>query len=349
MTLGLDDTFRAAHLRDMASRCSPVYRVFGALDAAPLDAETRAAVGRSLSAIADFAVWQELTVDPTALDASLEAVLRGDPLPAPEFAAAWHGALEASLPDRRSGNLVLRGFVGWMREAPPCLRPLLAGDLRVLFTHAAGLGEAGLRHVLSQLASVGPDGSEAAAGFVKAYAETDAEHVKATAALAAVALRGALPEALERLAAGVTLEAMMESQDACRILPALARACHAAESAAPGAGLHLVETVSRLAGPNTSPAYGLVRKMPRILARLPGPSAAAYLAGMDRLLQAAGPRLIGYVLDRLPAAYRKDAEEADARVDDAVSLALHGGTTAADWFLERRTSASTDSSALVER
>ena len=340
MTTDANPTRRTGHLQEMTVRCSPVYRLFAALDTAPLEPATRAAVARSLSAIADFAVWQELTVDPAALDASLDAILRGDPLPPTDLAAAWHRALEASLPDRRSGNLVLRGFVEWMRDAPPFLRPLLAGDLGSLFAHAADLGEAGMREVLTQLASVGADAIASAAAFVTAYTGTDAEHVRATAGLAAMALRAGRPQPLERLAASITLDAMMESQDACRLLPALARACGVAESGATGSGIHLLEAVSRLAGAHTSPAYGLVRKMPRILGRLPGHTAGAYLAGMGRLLEAAGPRLIGYVLDRLPGAYGKDPIEADAQVNDAVAFALNGGTTAADWFLERRTAAS---------
>lgn len=340
MTAGMDDALRSAHLAEMATRCSPVYRVFPALDASALDADARAAVRRALSAIADFSVWQEIHIDQPELDRSLDAVLRGDPLPPAAFAAAWRDALESSLPDRRSGALVLHGFVGWIQASPAFLRPLLTGDLGVLFAHAADLGDDGIRRVLADVGSVGPGLAEAAAAFVKTYAETDAAHFKAVASLAALALTQGRRDAMDRLVAGVTLDQMMESRDACRLLPALAAACTAAEAAAPGSAIHLLEAASRLADGHLSSTYGLVRRMPRILKRLPASVVGAYLAGSARLLEAAGPRLIGYVLDSLPGVFRKNAAEAETVVTDAAALALQGGTTAAEWYLERRTAAS---------
>lgn len=342
-----ESSFVAAHRAEMAQRCSPVYAWLEELErtAAP---EVRDAVVRHGAAIADLVVWQELTVDPEALASASRKALSGAVLPAEVLFAAWRSAAEESLPSRPACTTVLHAFVGWIESLPADVRTSFAVGIGPLCSFAAEIKEAGMAEVLDAVRQLGTaDRVAAMVAAMGTYRDTDAPNLLAICRLARVTLSSGRKDLLDRVPQVVSLEAMMDSRDAGRFLPALAAAAVAVQASSPALACEFVQLLLDTASQNVSSGYAAAVALPRAMKALAPDAAAAYVRGVAGVVGSAGIRLLGFCLKKLPAVYRRHgADKASAFVEQAVVVGRTQGATAAEWFLARRTAAAREALAL---
>lgn len=331
----------ARHLAELTAKKS---RLYGLLT--PVDGDASAADGgeggqRDLAAIVEFAVWQELSPDADRVRSCRDALAAGiEPLSPAAWLAAWRRAVEAGLPSRKACVKNLETYADWLAALPPLARPAVADGFPWLAPFTADLGKH-MKDVLHGIAAL--ERAETVARLMQtlgSYRETDADIVLGATRVAVALLRDGSADELAAIENVITVDQMLESADACRLLPELGKLVQAAGEQGDELAVDAIAAVRGIAAENVSSAYATAAAWRRMLGKYAPDVAAACLRGGRRITAAAGNRSIGFCTRALPRLYARHGNEAmEAFVTAACEIATQQGVTACLWFLERRTAA----------
>jgi hypothetical protein len=185
-----------------------------------------------------------------------------------------------------------------------------------------------------------PEKAERLMTSLKLYEETDANIMLGALRVASALIRAGESALLEELEKAVTLDEMMESHDACRLLPELGHLVQEVEPLGEGMVAIVVDAIVSSAKQNISSAFAATRSLRALPDSMSDDVAAACVRAIARILKAAGNRALGACARKLPKLYaRHGIDKMDAFIDAAAEVSTLYGTTAGIWFLERRTAA----------
>lgn len=330
------------HLDEMATGRSAVYRLSAYIEDLDIQAGELDAIAKETAAIAEFALWQELSVKEANLKGAAESLLALPGLEKAESFTGWRKALEGGIPSRPSCQLVLDGFAELVARIPETLRPAFVETLPSVARFLSDLKTAGVGEIVEALNSLEPTGhSEKYLETLSAYSDTDAMILQGASRLSHTALTAERQELIDRLRKAVTLEMMLESNDACRLLPAAAELCRKCDALNEGSGAIALNLVVVASEHSPSSAYSAVRSLKRTISKLPAEKAKSVLNSVTTLVDRAGIRTLGTALKLLPKLYGSHpVESVEAFVSAAAESGERYGTTSAEWFLLRKTKAS---------
>ncbi len=331
------DDLLARHRRALVKRF-PVYGLFDAVESSALPSDALAALRSDAARVAELAVAHEL--DGAPAEACARALLAGGADTSTARFAAWRRTLEAADPDRPGMALALGLFGHWLSVAPAAEAPLLAG-IAGIAPVLAELKADGVLDVVT-VAGSAPDPAAlwTAAG---AYGSTDGATVLGIIRLGARAQSWDQPALLDRLRVALPPERTDESRDAERFIPALAAFGERAVALGQAHGQAAVALALTLAENHVSSGYSVATDGRRVLDAMDAVTALAYLEDFGRLADTVGARVTGFGLKTLPGLYPKHgAARTRAFVQAAASVAEAYGTTAAQWFYERKTEVARD-------
>jgi len=340
----MDADLRTAHCSELVRAVSPAYTLFDLLANLELDTESRALTEKEVARFVDLVVFQEIDVRAVKVRACAEALLA---LPYPmsrRAIAAWCGTIEAAATSRRMMQEIAHGFDAWIAGLTPPVLEAALDLLPALGSVMPEIGADGVREILAALAEQKTrEARERLARALRAYGETTGPIVLACCRLGRRVSSTPRAAELDTLAETAPVAAMEESYDSERLLPALAALCDAAAAADPAAWEPAWTLGLRLAQQDHAGALRACRSMAKRLGHIGPDKTAACLDLSIRLLDALGPRVLGYCLRRLPGRIEKHGVETMQRfVQAAVEMAATRGITAAEAFLEQKTRAARD-------
>jgi len=205
----------------------------------------------------------------------------------------------------------------------------------------ADLGKDGIDLILDSVAKIEDEADvDIFLDCLKAYHETDAVILLGVCRLASMAIASGRGKIMSVLCAAVPVELMYSKRDARRIIPAAERTCGFAEEKQSGLGSRALALIAGVAGGDVSSAYIVAVRLRRILGKLPDGIMCPYLDDVYALTAAAGTRVTAFCLQELPSIYVKHGiDDATRFTGTATAIAERYGTTAAEWFLARKTKA----------
>ena len=120
----MNETLRQ-HLDEMATGRSRIYRLLVYMEDLEIPPEEREAILKEAAAIAEFVLWQELSVKEARLEAAAQSLLGLPGLGKAQSFAGWRKALEGGIPSRPSCQLMFDGFVELLARVPEACGRLL--------------------------------------------------------------------------------------------------------------------------------------------------------------------------------------------------------------------------------
>ncbi|MDP6526005.1 MAG: hypothetical protein QGI24_05310 [Kiritimatiellia bacterium] len=330
------------HLDEMATGRSGIYRLLVYMEDLEIPPEEGEAILKEAAAIAEFVLWQELSVKEVKLEAAAQSLLDLPGIGKAQSLAGWRKALEGGIPSRPSCQLMLDGFAELLARVPEALRPAVVEALPSVARFLADIKPAGLDEIVEALISLEPTGhAEKYLETLSAYSDTDAVILQGASRLSYTALTAGSPELIDRLKKAVTLEMMLESNDACRLLPAAAKLCKKCDALKAGSGAIALNLAVVASEHSPSSAYSSLRSLEKTVSNLPAEKAESLLKSVTTLVDRAGIRTLGTALKLLPKLYSgHSVETVEAFVNAAAESGERYGTTSAEWFLLRKTKAS---------
>jgi len=340
----MDADLRTAHCSELVRAVSPVYTLFDLLANLDLDAESRMLTEREVARFVDRVVFHEIDVKAVKVRACAEALLA---LPYPmsrNAIAAWCGTLEAAATSRRMMQEIAHGFDAWIAGLTPPVMEAALDLLPALGSVVPELGADGVREILAALSEqTTREDRDRIARALRAYGKTTGPIVLACCRLGRRVSPTPRAAELDTLVEKLPVATMEESYDSERLLPAMAALCDAAAAAEPDAWEPAWRLGLRMAREDHASALRTCRSASKILGGIGPGKAAAYLDLSLRLLDALGPRVLGYCLRRLPGQIEKHGIETMQRfVQAAAGMAVTRGITAAEAFLDLKTRAARD-------
>jgi hypothetical protein len=331
----------AAHARDLVALGMKAYGLFPALEAAIAEPAALQSARREVAALVDFMTWQELSVEDAGLHRALAGSLALSPPGPGESLRAWNAAVQAALPSRTACKMLCVRFPEWCAATAPTARAAFIEALTAAAPYVNELGDRGVAVLREGVeAAVAAGCADGYVGFLKTYREADAAIVLGAAKTARAAVDAGATDLLPALAAAVSMDELMESRDACRLLPAMGNLLPAFVKDSTALTAPLLRAVLHTAQASPSSAYGLCRGLLKARSVVPDSCKAAYVETLSGLLHAAGPRMAGFVVRKLPKLFRDLPEGRAAELAQAAArIARDYGTAAAEEFLAQRTPA----------
>jgi len=330
------------HLDELVERRSSIYQLLSYVEELDLPPAELDAIRKETAAIVEFTLWQELAINKEKLIKSAASLLELSGMEAAHSFAAWRKALEGGLPSRKSCQLILDGFAESIARVPEPVRKAFTETLPSIARFISDIKPAGLNELIDSLVSLEPKGqAEKYLNVLSAYSETDALILTGASRLICTGLLAEQPELVDRLKKAVTLEMMLESNDACKLLPAAAQLCRKCNDLKPGAEIAILSLVVTAAEQSVSSAYATVKSISKATASLSPDKMESLLRSITNLVDQSGIRVLGAALKVLPGLYGSHPiDTVEAFAGTAAESGGHYGTTAAEWFLLRKTEAS---------
>lgn len=337
-----NDAVAPKHLAELIRNSSKLYGLIAELETLVPDEAQRADMSPDVAGIVEFGIWQELHPAAEKVKDCLGIAVAGiPPLSPAETVSAWREALEAGLPSRRSCVMVYETYADWLNAIPETARRAIANGIPTLAAFLADFGAKRLPEVIETLASFeSHDSAKRLMTSLKLYEETDASILLGALRVSSALIKAGDTALLEELEKTVTIEEMMESHDACRLLPELGHLVQEVEPLGDGMVAIVVDAIVSTAKQNVSSAFAATRSLRGLPDSMSDDVAAACVRAIARILKTAGNRALGACARRLPKLYaRHGIGKMDAFIEAAADVSTLYGTTAGIRFLERRTAA----------
>ncbi len=336
-----EETAQNRHCAELAGGRHTVYRAFDALSTSNLDEEAQGQIRGELAELIDFIIWQDLRIDGATLYEQVQRALSQDFMDPSELIRAWKKAVMAGLPTRGSCMEFLSAFLDYCEILPAELRPAFARGVPPLSPYVGEWGKPDTAALVAAIGAIGtPERIETLMKTITGYAETDAKIMRAAIQVTARLLKADRNYVIDILTQEITLDKMMEGRDACRLLPALAKAMAAADAADPKSGPTVAACVLAISKINISSACAAAKKFGKLAAKLPSDRFDGYVRHVENMTTKGSIRLLGFCLNELPALTRQHAAEAlSSFIKSGADVAENYGVNAAEAFLRRETPA----------
>ncbi|MBL7115247.1 MAG: hypothetical protein ISS35_05725 [Kiritimatiellae bacterium] len=336
-----EETIQDQHCAELACGRQSVYQVFDTLRASTLDADTQEHIRAQLSELVDFILWQDLRINVSVLNEQLQRALSQDFMEPTELIRAWKKAVMAGLPTRGSCMEFLNAFLDYCEILPAELRQAFVRGVSPLSPYVGEWGKPDTAALVATIGAVGtPERIETLLKTIVGYAETDAKIMRAAIQVTARLLKVDRNYVIDILTQEITLDKMMESRDACRLLPALAKAITAADTVDAESGPTVASCVLAIAKINISSACACAVTFGKLASKLPADRFDAYIRHVESLTTQGNIRLLGFCLNELPSLARQHSPKSLSEfIYHATMVSKNYGINAAEKFLRRETPA----------
>jgi hypothetical protein len=334
-----EDDVVARHRKEMIGRTSPIYGLFDIVEESAFPLEVKLRITHEASIIAEIVISQGLRVR-TEVRATAMSALAPGARDAELAFEAWRAALEGARPSRRGMDLVLNAFGHWLGISTADVRGPFLETLPALGPRIGDMGSSGIEQVLTAATSLPIGDARQLFSCLAAYATNAPDVISAVCHIGLEALELGHEEVLADLEAIIPPGHVGESKDSERLITSLAKVGKACRSRGEEIWCRAMNLVLSLGTRNHSSAYVTARRLAKSLEQMPSETVLAYLEDFRILVDAIGIRVVGFSLRELPRLYEKYGRaRTHAFVHAAASAAGSYGTTAGQWFYERKTGA----------
>jgi hypothetical protein len=330
-----------AHYRQMRDEGFPVYGIFDVIQEAPLPDQDRPEFLKQAAGLAEIVMLHKLQTKVNLGDAAGRLIK----LEAPEALlalTAWRTtATKATNTSNRALKMVLGRFGAWIDKCGPNARAAFCEVVPELTDSMYDLEDHDVLELIDAANSLGTaDDCARVLKLMGQYGITDGRTVSAMFRIARRAFESGRIERFEELVAVTPALKVINSPDAQRLIPSLAKLADTLDGKDAAVWPAAFVLVVAFAKRRFAAAHIAARDLPKRIKNLPTDTVVPYVQDFAILAEAVGPGVLDFGLNQLPSLFQTHgSERMHAFVEAAASVTECLGTTAGFHFLDRKTTA----------